>query len=131
MYVVYDGARAKTHFFITLFFYVVYDAAKEKASSRITLFFLCCFWWSKRKNSFCYNIIFCMLSLMNQEKKLILFKHFFLYVVDDQPTENTHSVVKLFFVCCLWLIKRKNSFCYNIIFSMVCLMEQKKKLLLL
>ena len=131
--------------------YVIYDAATEKTHSVKTLFFLCCLWWSKRKNFFCYNIIFgilsimparqknlfsyniicCMLSIMEQEKKLILLEHYFLYLVSDATGEKTHSVITLFFVCCLWWSKWKNLFCYNIIFGMLSMMDEEKKLILL
>ena len=55
----------------------------------------------KKKNSFCYNIIFCMLSMMKQEKKFILLQRYFLYVVSDEAREKTTSVITLFFVSCL------------------------------
>ena len=90
LYLVYDGARAKFHYF-TIFF------------------FLCCHWWSKRKNTFCNKIIFCMFSLIKQEKNLILSKHYFLR----------------------WWSKRKNSFCYKIIFCLLSLMNLQKKFILL
>ena len=117
------------------FFYVVYDKAREKSSSVVTLFFLCCLWSSKRKNLFSYNIIFCMFSLMKEEKKLIVWSRYFLYIVYDGAKGKTCSVITLFFpcclwwrkrkrsfsmisffLCCLWWTKRKNSLCYNIIF---------------
>ena len=113
-----------------LFWYVVSHGAREKTHSVITLVFLYSLWWSNRKNSFCYNVIFCMLSMMEQEKKFI--------------------VTKLFFVCYLWWSKRKHSFCYNIIllrclwwskrqksfsyhitFGILPMMEKEKKLTLL
>ena len=90
------------------FLYVADDGAREKTHSLKTLFFACCLWWSKRKTSFCYNFIFYLLSLMKQEKKLIQLKHYFLYVLNDQPIEKAHSVITLYFVCCVWWSKRKN-----------------------
>ena len=64
-----------------------------------TLFFGSCLWWSKRKkeflkNSFRYKIFFCMLSMIEQEKKIILKKlillyHYFLYAVHDRAREKT------------------------------------------
>ena len=62
---VYDRGRGKNDF--------------EKTHSVITLFFVCYLRWRKRnnpflKNSFCDNIIFCMLSMMLQEKKRIFQK---------------------------------------------------------
>ena len=133
------------------FLYMVDDGAREKTHSVITLFSVFCLWWSKGKSSFCCNIVSCMLSMMEQKKKLILLQHYFLYVVYDGATEKTHSVITLIFVCCLWWRKRKkliflknyiflcslwwrrtkNSFCYNIIFCMLSMMEQLKKLILL
>ena len=112
--------------------YVVYDGPREKRHSIITLFFVCCPWLSKRKkqflkNSFYFNSTFCMLSIIEQEKKFIRLQHYFLYVVFDRGREKIHSVIKLFFVCCLWWRKKKNSFCYNVIFCMLSMMEQEKK----
>ena len=111
--------------------YVVCDVAREKTDSFLTLFFLCCVWWGKRKNSFCYHLIFSMLSMMEQVKKVILFKHYYLDVVYDGAREKTHSFTTGFFLCYLWWSKRKNSFCCNIIFCMLSLMEQEKKVILL
>ena len=91
---------------------VVHDGAREKTDSFITLFFVCCLWWGKRKKSFCYNLIFTMLSMMDQVKKVILFKHYFLYVVYDGETEKIHFVLVLFFF-------------------MLSIMEQEKELILL
>ena len=68
---------------------------------------------------------------MKQEEKLILLKHYFLYVVYDGAREKTDSVIQLFFVCCLSWRKRKNFFCYNIIFSMVSMIKQENKFFLL
>ena len=128
-YVVFDGAKEKTHFNIIFwmlsmmeeektlivlenyFFYIVYDGGKEKTRSFVQFIFLWCLWWSRGKNSFCYNVIFCMLSLMKQEKKLILTQHYFLYVVYNGGREKTDSVIQLFFVCVLWWSKRRNSLC--------------------
>ena len=112
------------------FFYVVRDERREKTNSVLTLFFLCCLWRRKTKKSFCYhiiflcflwcrrgknwffyNIIFCMFSMMEQEKKLILWPYYFLYVVYDEGREKTHFVITLFFVSCLWWSKKKNWFC--------------------
>ena len=108
------------------FFHVVYDGAREKNNfykthSHIRLFFVCCLWWSKRKIAFCYNIIFCMFSMMEQEqkndfcqthflvtlffvsclwwrkiRKLNLLLHYFFYVVDNRAREKTHSVITIF-----------------------------------
>ena len=111
--------------------YGVYDKAREKAQSVITFFFVCCLWWWWRKNSFCYNPAFCILSMMNQEKKLILLSHCFLNVVNEGAREKTDFVLTLFFLCCLWWNKRKNSICGNIIFCILSMMEQEKKLFLL
>ena len=111
--------------------YVLYDGARKKAHSVITLFFVCCLWWSKRKNSFGHNIIFSLLSIMEEEKKLILLQHYFFSVVYDGAREKAHSVTSLFFVCSLWWTKRTNSFCYNLIFCMLCMMEEEKKHILL
>ena len=125
------------------FLYDFYDVAREKVHSVITLVFVCCLWWRKRKNSFSYNIIFCMLSMVDQEKNVILLQHYFFYNLCDGLREKTHSVRILFFVCCLWWTKGKHSFCYNIffwtmflfcytiIFFMFSMMEREKKLLLL
>ena len=38
-----------------------------------------------------------MFCLMEQEKKLFLLQHYFLYVVYDGASEKTHFVKKLFF----------------------------------
>ena len=65
--------------------------------------------------------------MMEQQKKPILFEHYFLYVLYDGAREKTHSVITLFFVCCLWWNKRKNWFCYNIIFWMLSMMEKENK----
>ena len=42
-----------------------------------------------------------MFSMTEEEKKLIPFSHYFLYVVYDGERQKTHSVIKIFFVCCL------------------------------
>ena len=172
LYFFYDEAREKSDSLVTLFFvcslrwsktkkftllqhfflYDFYDVAIEKIHSVITLVFVCCLWWRKRKNSFSYNIIFCMLSMMEQEKNVILVQHYFLYNFYDGAREKTHSVRILFFVCCLWWTrgkhsicynifgffwccfwsrKKKNSFCYTIIFFMLSMMEEEEKVLLL
>ena len=111
----------------------LYDGGREKPQTHpvITLFFLYCLWWSKRKNSFCYHIIFCILSMTEGKKKFILLQHDFFSLVYDWAREKTDSAITLFFVYCLWSSKRKNSFCYNLIFSMLSLIEQEKKLFLL
>ena len=54
-----------------------------------------------------------------------------MYVVYDGAREKTDSVIQLFFVCCLSWRKRKNFFCYNIIFSMVSMIKQENKFFLL
>ena len=113
------------------FLHDVNEGAREKSHFVLTLFFLCCVWWSKRKNSICENSIFSMLSMMEEEKKLFLLYRYFLYVVYDGAREKTHFFTTIFFVCCLWCSKRKNSFCYNIIFCMLFMMEQMNKLILL
>ena len=109
--------------------YVLYDGAREKSRSVNTLFFVCSLWWSKRKDSFCYNIIFCVLFMIKQEKKFIVLPYYFLYVVYDGGTEKTHFVITLFFVSCLWWSKKKNWFCYQIISCIFSMMEQEKKLI--
>ena len=81
LYVVDDGAKNKTHSVITLLFYVVYDAGREKTHTFITLFFVYSLGWSIRKNSFRYNIIDCILSMMKKEEKFILLQRYFLYLV--------------------------------------------------
>ena len=111
--------------------YVVCDVAREKTDFFLTLFFLCCVWWGKRKNSFCYHLIFSMLSMMEQVKKVVLFKHYYLDVAYDGAREKSHSVTTGFFLCYLWWSKSKNSFCCKIIFCMLSLMEQEKKVILL
>ena len=148
MHVVYDRAREKTDSFITLifvccvwwgkrknsFFYnIVFFMLSimeewEKTHSLTTWFFLCYLWWSKWKNSLCCNIIFCILSLMEQEKKVILLKHF-LYVVYDGGRKKIPSIRTLFYVSFLWIRKRTNSFVFQIIFCLLSMMEQEKKLL--
>ena len=131
------------------FFYVLYNERKEKAHSVILLFFLCCLWWSKRKNSFYCHLIFCMLSRMEQQKKLILLQPYFFHVVSDGAREKnhaiitlffevvydggrekTHSVIKLFFLYCRWWSKRKKSFCYPILCCMLSMMDKEKNFLL-
>ena len=129
--------------------YVVYNGAREKTHSVITLSFVCSLWWSKRKNLLCYNIIFCIFSMMEQDKKtdsvitlffvsclwwskrkkLIPLSHYFLYVVYDGAREKTYSLITMIFVWYLWWSKRKNSFRYNIIVCMLSMMEQEKKLI--
>ena len=113
------------------FLYVVYDGVREETHSFITLFFVRCVWWSKRKNSFYYNIIFCMLSMMEEEKKLILWYNYFLYDVYDEGREKTHFVITLIFGSCVWRSDRKNSFCYNVIFFVVSMIDKDKKFILL
>ena len=113
------------------FLYDFYDAGAKKSHSVIKLFFWSSLWWTKRKNSFGYNIIFSLLSIMEQEKKLILLQLSFLYVVYDEGIEKTRSVVSLFFVSSLSWTEKKNSFCYNVIFCMFSMTEQQKKLILL
>ena len=132
------------------FLYDFYDGETEKNHSVRKLFFLSFLWWTKRKNPFCYNIIFSLLSMMKQEKNLILLQLSLLYVVYDEGIEKTpsvvsfffvsslwwtqkkiHSVITFFFVRFLWPSKRKNSFCCNIIFCMLSMMEKDKKLILL
>ena len=71
-YVLYYGAREKTHSLTTWFFYVFYDRAKGKSDSVKILFFVSCLWCRKRNNSVCQNLIFCMFSMMEEEKKLFL-----------------------------------------------------------
>ena len=112
------------------FLYVVYDVAREKTDSAITLFFLCCVWWSNRKNSFCYNNLFCIFSMMEEDKKLILLEHSFFDFVYDGARVKIYSFRTLSFLCFLSWSMRKNSFCYNFIFCMLSMMQQKKKLLL-
>ena len=170
LYVVYDGARGKTHFVRTLFFVwflgwgkrknsfcnhiiffilsmmqhekklilleeyffsVVYGGAREKIYSVTTLFFVYFLWWSKRKNSFFYTIIFSLFSMMEQEKKLILLQLYFFCLVYDGARGKTPSVLTLFFVCSLWWTKRKNSFCWKLLFCMFSKIEQEKELILL
>ena len=150
MYVVNDGGRKKTDFVLRLFFvcslwwskrknsfcdtvifymlsmmepgkklilfkdyflYVVYDGAREKTYSFLTLFFVWFLWWLKEK---IHSVI-----------------RYFLYVIYNGVIEKTQSVRTLFFVCCPWSSKRKNSFSYNVIFCMVCMIKQEKKLNLL
>ena len=129
MYGVCDGQEKKLirlqHYFLS----VVYDGAREKTQSVITLFLLCCLWWRQRKNWFCYNIIFYMLSKMDQEKKLVLLSHYFLYLVYDGEREKTLTLKTSFFVGRLWWSKWKKSSCYNIIFFMFSLMKEEKKLI--
>ena len=84
------------HFFL----YVLCDEGREKILCVIKLFFVYCLSWSKTKKSLCYHIIFLMLSLMKQEKKLILLLDYFIYVLYDGAREKTHFVGTLFFVCC-------------------------------
>ena len=48
--------------------------------------------------------------MMEQEKKLILLKHYFFYVVYDGGREKTHSGITLLFVFCLLRSERKNDF---------------------
>ena len=111
--------------------YIVYDEAREKTHSAITLFFLCCVWWSKRKNFFCCNNLFCIFSMMEEEKKLILLEHSFFDVLYDGARLKIHSFRTLIFLCFLLWSMRKNSFCYNFIFCMLSMKEQKKNLILL
>ena len=119
MYKFYDGAREKTHSVVTLFFYGVYDRARSKTHSYKTLFFVSFLSLSKRKNSFCYHLILCIFSMNEQEKKLIFFSNYFLSVVSDGGREISHFVVRLVFVFYLWWSKMKNSFCYNVTFSLL------------
>ena len=121
----------KLFFWSDYFFYVLYDGSREKTHSVPTLFFVWFLSWGKRKISFCYNITFCMLSMMKQEKKLILLQPYFFSVVYDGAREKAHSVTTLFFVCCLWWSKRKNSFCCNIIFCMFSMIDKERKFILL
>ena len=72
-----------------------------------------------------------MLSMMEKQKKLILFYYCFLYVFYYGARQKTHCVITLFFAFCLWRSKRKNSFCDNIIFSMLCVMKEEEELILL
>ena len=128
---------------------MVYDGGRKKIPSIRTLFYVSFLWMRKRKNSFVCQIIFCLLSMMEEEKKLILLQLSFLYVVYDERIEKTPSVVSLFLVSSLWWINKKNLFCYNLIFlsflwpskrknsfccnnifSMSSMMKQKKKILL-
>ena len=128
------------------FLYVVCDGVTDKTHSVIALFFLCCLWWSKRKNSFCSNVIFCMFSMMGQEKKLtllwhyffmlsiveqekkfILLQHYFSHVVSDEETEKMCFVTTLFLVCFFWQSKRKTSFIYNVIFFCCLWWSNRKK----
>ena len=115
------------------FLHPFYGAGRKKTQTHsfITLFFVYGLWWSKRKNSFCYNIIFCMLSLMEQEKTFFLLQHYFLYVVCDGAREKNHLFITLFFACCLCWSKRKKSFCHDVTFCILSMMEQEKKLILL
>ena len=113
------------------FLYDFYDGETEKNHSVRKLFFLSFLWWTKRKNPFCYNIIFSLLSMMKQEKSLILLQLSLLYVVYDEGIEKTPSVVSFFFVSSLRWTQKKNSFCYNLFFCMFSLTEQEKKLILL
>ena len=115
------------------FLYFVYIWIGEKTHSFKTLFFVSSLWWRKRKtaNSSCYNIIFFILSMMKQKKKLILLSHYFLYLVYDGGKEKIHSVATWFFFSCLWLSKGKNWFGDNIIFCILSMIEQEKKLILL
>ena len=108
LYVVYDGPENKFILLQYNFFSLVYDGAREKTNSVITLFFVYCLWSSKRKNSFYYNFIFSMLSLIEQEKKLFLLRHYFLDIVYDTAREKTYSVIKFFFLYFLWWSKKKN-----------------------
>ena len=108
------------------FLYVLSDEARVKTHSVKTLFFVCCLWWRKKKNSFCYNIIFCKMSMMEEEKNLILWYNYFLYVVYDEAREKTHSVITLFFLCFVWWSKRKMSFCYNNSFVFFLLWRKRK-----
>ena len=149
--------------------YVVYDGAREKTHSVITLFFVCYLWWSKRKNSFCYdiffsmspmmeqqkkwflkssfcdNIIFSMLSMIEEDKQFILLEHYFLYAaygggrekvhsfktlfsyVSDGVREKSHFVITLFSLSCLWWSKRKSSFGYHINFCILFMTKEEKK----
>ena len=114
------------------FLHLVYDGARERIYSFITLIFLCFLSWSMRKNSFWYNfifckrknsllckIIFCMLSMMEQKKKVMLLKHYFFYVVYDEERDKTCSFLSLLHEYFLWISKRKNSVCYQIIFCLL------------
>ena len=131
LYVVYDEGIEKTRSVVSLFFVSSLSWTEKKIHFVITLFFVCFLWPSNRKNSFCCNIISCMLSMLQQEKNLMLLQHCFFYVVYDGAREKTHSLTTLFFLCYLWWSKRKNSFCCNIIFCILSLMEQEKKAILL
>ena len=113
------------------FFYDFYDGETEKNHSVRKLFFLSFLWWTKIKNSLCYNIIFSLLSMMKQEKNLILLQLSLLYVVYDEGIKKSPSVVSFFFVSSLWWTQKKNSFCYNLNFCMFSMTEQEKKLILL
>ena len=113
------------------FLYDFYDAGAKKNHSVIKLFFWSSLWWSNRKNSFCYNTIFSWLSMMDEEKKLILLQLSFWYVVYDEGIEKTPSAVSFFFVSSLWWTKKINSFGYNFIFCMFSMTKHKKKLILL
>ena len=110
------------------FLYPLYDGARQKSQihSVITLFFVCCLWWSKRNSSFSYNIVLSMLSMMEQDKKLILLYNYFLYVDYVGATEKTS-----FFLSSLWWRKRKNWFSFNINFCMFSTIEEEKKFILL
>ena len=113
------------------FLYVDYVEPTEKTPCFKTLFFVSPLWSRKRKNCFCYNIIFCMLSLMEQEKTFFLLHHYFLYVVCDGAREKSHLFITLFFACCLCWSKRKKAFCHDVTFCILSMMEQEKKLILL
>ena len=126
MYVVYDGERQKTHSVIKLLFVCCLWWRKRKHSFSYKIIFLCCLSWSKAKNSFCCQVIFCMLSMMEPGKRLILFKHYFLYVANDGAREKTHSFITLFFLCFLWWSKRKNWFFDSIVFLCSLLWSKRK-----
>ena len=76
----YDGAREKSYFIGTLPLYVVYDGAREKTH---------------------FNIIFWMLSMMEEEKTLIVLENYFFYIVYDGGKEKTRSFVQFIFLWCL------------------------------
>ena len=72
LYVVYDGQEKKLILLQHYFLHVVYDR-KEKKLILIQHYFLyVAYDGATDKNSFCYNLNFCMFSMMEQEKKLIL-----------------------------------------------------------
>ena len=95
----------------------------------------------KEKNSLCYNIIFCMFSIMEQEKKWFLknssSSNIIFSILSMMEQEKKMIFKKLIqlshYVLYIvkWWSKRKISCCYNIIFCMLSMMEQEKKLILL